>query len=41
VERSLADSGLPEDEWRAMLEQWLADSGYGAYYLSPEQRAGQ
>ena len=34
----LADSGLEEAKWREVLSKWLADKGYGAYFVPPEKR---
>lgn len=35
LEMSLKDTGLPESEWRKLLEAWIKDKGYSDYYVPP------
>jgi len=37
VEMGLKDSGLPEAEWRKLLDEWLKEKNYSAYYLDPSK----
>ena len=34
VEMGLKSSGLEESQWRPMLESWLKDKGFSAYYVA-------
>lgn len=38
VEMSLADTGLEPAKQKEMLDKWLDEKGYKAYYIPPEKR---
>jgi hypothetical protein len=38
VEMSLADTGLEQAKQKEMLDKWLDEKGYKAYYIPPEKR---